>query len=447
MPSTFVRMFIGAALVIAPAAVTGCAVPQPKGNGKLQRIVEPTTRRGYWLYLPEAYVEDQGVRPDGRRWPLVVSFHGMKPFDDAHGQAREFGQEADNYGFIVCAPELLSSDLFGQFPRTKVDGTWQKDEEAILKIMDHVFATTNADPQNVLSTSWSYGGYFAHYMVNRHPHRFSCLAVRQSNFSSEILDEAQIPYYRQIPVAIFYGQNDFARTRLESQNAVAWYTQHGFPDMVSAVVVGRGHERIPQTAAAFFAEHTDVKPIKPWSAGSTLAAVTLQPQGSEPLFASPAAEQSKSRTQTAVISPGQQQSSPPPPVYQPTRSYQPTTPSVSRAFNRPLPTPRPAGQTSPEQPVRINCSADSVAVAPVMIAFQADLSGLPTASRQRADVVWSLDHVPFSNEIRGHKLIRQPGRHELSLLVTLKDGRSYQDVWYITVLEDLSDKSKRQASQ
>lgn len=440
MPSPFIRMLIGAALVVASAAVTGCAVPQPRGNGKLQRIVEPTTRRGYWLYLPEAYVEGEGVRSDGRRWPLVVSFHGMKPFDSAHGQAREFEREADNYGMIICAPELLSSDLWGQFPRTRVDGTWKKDEEAILKIMDHLFATTAADPQNVLSTSWSYGGYFAHYMVNRHPHRFSCLAVRQSNFSSEILDERQISYYRQMPIAMFYGQNDFARTRLESQNAVGWYTQHGFPNMVSAVVVGRGHERIPQTATAFFADHTGVKPIKPWSAGSTLAAVTLQPQRSEPPLGSPAAEP---RSQTAVISPGRQPSSRTPSLYSPTRSYQPTSPSRSRAFNRRLPTPRPAGQTSPEQPVRINCSADSVAVAPVMIAFQADLSGLPTASRQGADVVWSLDHVPFSNEIRGHKLIRQPGRHELSLLVTLKDGRSYQDVWYITVLEDLSDRSKR----
>ena len=92
--------------------MVGCAIPQPRGNGTLERIQEPTTGRHYWLYLPETYVAQDGVRSDGRRWPLVMTFHGMKPFDNARAQAQEFQQEADNYGFVVCAPELLSPDLF-----------------------------------------------------------------------------------------------------------------------------------------------------------------------------------------------------------------------------------------------------------------------------------------------------------------------------------------------
>lgn len=640
---TVAKMLCSAALV---AGLAGCVVPQPRGHGQLQRIVEPTTRRGYWLYLPESYLENQGRRSDGRRWPLVMSFHGMKPFDDAHGQAREFEQEADNYGFVICAPELRSSDLLGQFPVKRVDRTWQQDEEAILKIMDHVFATTSADPQCVLATSWSYGGYVAHYMINRHPHRFSCLAVRQSNFAPEILDLRQIPYYRQMPVAIFFGQNDFARTRLESQIAVDWYTQRGFPNLVSAKVVGRGHERIPQTAAAFFAQNIDVQPIKPWSAGSSLAAVTLQREGSVPPARPPAAEPPRPKTvaaspyeprpqPTPSSPPRQTVHSPPPsgrsdqasrtpaPRHTPRYVVRPASPEVTRKagqtaaanptrrdaprppspqvtseakrvttprptpgnalkpaspaaaagepkrtatpspsprtlvsptgsdassgasrkaaaspvpanalkppspdaatsgasrktpasptprtplippasgttseasrramashtqkevrvparpdpatsaakreatarpvrskernpgspvarydLSRPLPEPRTAAQPTAEQPVRIKCShiAD---VAPLMIAFQADLSGLPAAARQGAEAVWSLNHIPFSYEIRGYKLLREPGPYELFLIVTLRDGRTYHDTWCINVREDL-DKKKRKGSR
>ena len=98
-------------LVLAGIVAGGCAVPQPRGNGQLMYLKEPTTKRGYWLYLPEDYVAKDGRRLDGKKWPLVMSFHGMKPWDNANPQAREWQEEADRYGYVV----FLLGFILGNF--------------------------------------------------------------------------------------------------------------------------------------------------------------------------------------------------------------------------------------------------------------------------------------------------------------------------------------------
>jgi predicted esterase len=198
----------------------------------------------------------------------VVTFHGMRPWDDAGPQIREWQQEADRYGFIVIAPDLHTSDSFMQYPLRDPNLSYVKrDERATLAIMDEVFRTTNADPARVLATSWSCGGYLAHFMVNKHPERFSCLAVRQSNFSSEMLNPGQVSKYRRMRVAIFFGENDFKACRDESIEAVEWYRQFRF-NVEAKYVSGLGHERTPQTAAAFFASSIGATPKTPPNLGN-----------------------------------------------------------------------------------------------------------------------------------------------------------------------------------
>jgi len=250
---------------------TGCAVPQPPGKGKLSLLREKTTRRHYWLYLPEDYVVqlNKGVtRPvhpttDNRLWPMVVSFHGMKPFDDCFPQAREWQQESDRYGFIMIAPQLMTSDLFMEFPLNHVHGYVKDDEKCSLAIMREVIDHLPVDRNRVLSTSWSSGGYMAHYMMNRHPDMFSCVAVRQSNFSEGILDPKQVPLYRNKPIAIFWTQNDFVICQVESQRGVQWYMKNGFKDLSWGVFASLGHERTPQSAAALFAMDCRIPPKSP----------------------------------------------------------------------------------------------------------------------------------------------------------------------------------------
>jgi len=256
---------------------TGCAVPQPRGHGKYELRLEPATKTWYHLYLPVDYVRNNGQHPNlnVKRWPLVMTFHGMKPYDNALPQEREWEQEADNYGYIVCAPQLETSDSFMEYPLTKEHSYVLRDKRNVIAVMDHVFATTLADPRRVLSTSWSCGGYLAHYFPNRFPDRFSCIATRLSNFSSKLMIEETVPQYKdRVAVAVFLGDSDFPACKYESEEAVAWYKARGF-NVSGKQIDNMGHQRIPQTAAAFFAEHLKIEPLNQVNAARTIAYVQM----------------------------------------------------------------------------------------------------------------------------------------------------------------------------
>ena len=270
----FFLALAGSGLVLS----SGCAVPQPRGEGLYSHVQEPTTKAWYHLYLPVDYVKNKGRHPDPRveRWPLVMTFHGMKPYDNARPQEREWEKQADIYGYIVCAPELETCDSFMEYPLTSEHGYVLEDKKNVIAVMDHVFATTLADPRRVLATSWSSGGYFAHYFPNRFPDRFSCIATRLSNFSAKLLAEETVPFYRdRMPVAIFIGDGDFPACKSESEEAVAWYTARGFRTVRGKMIDSMGHRRIPQTAGAFFAEMEGIEPLRPLEAAQTVAEVQM----------------------------------------------------------------------------------------------------------------------------------------------------------------------------
>lgn len=251
---------------------------QPRGMGQYKRVQEPSTHAWYHLYLPVDYVKNSGRRPysSNPKWPLIMTFHGMKPYDNARPQEREWEEQADIYGYIVCAPELRTCDSFMEFPLTKEHGYVLEDKRNVLAIMDHVFATTGADPKKVLSTSWSSGGYLAHYLVNRFPGRFCCLATRLSNFSAKLMVEDNVPLYRdRVPVAIFIGDGDFPACKRESQEAAAWYRARDFRVVQSMMIDHMGHRRIPQMAAAFFAEQIGTQPLHPVDAARTVASSVM----------------------------------------------------------------------------------------------------------------------------------------------------------------------------
>lgn len=263
--------------LLGPGWSSGCAVPQPRGEGLYQYVKEPTTGAGYHLYLPVDYVKNNGRHPNPKmkKWPLVMTFHGMKPYDNALPQEREWEKEADFYGYIVCAPELRTSDSFMEYPLTREHSYVLDDKRNVIAIMDHVFATTLADSKKVLSTSWSCGGYLAHYFPNRYPERFTCIATRLSNFSAPLLLDEMVPRYRdRISVAIFIGDGDFPKCKSESEEAVAWYTARGFR-VRGRMIDNMGHSRIPQTAAAFFAECIGLEPLHPVEAAATVAQVQM----------------------------------------------------------------------------------------------------------------------------------------------------------------------------
>ncbi len=470
----------------------GCVVGQPPGKGQMFYLAEAKTGTGYYLYLPEDYIQSEGLRPPDKKWPIVVSFHGMRPWDSAGAQLMEWQQEADRYGYVVIAPNTRVSDLLGEIPIRRISPSLKKDEQGILAVLDEVYETLDVDPNHVLSTSWSMGGYLAHYMLNRHPDRFSCLAVRQSNFSADILDPQQVPLYRDSKIAVFYTQHDFGICQRESQEAIAWYTQRGF-DTTSGIVESLGHERTPQTAAAFFAKTCNavaktpplglaqirlspVPAVKVASMVQTQRRMPPQPQTRTQNTAPPLAQLGRPngnssrqdmlygpsrRTDTAGARKRDAHSTvnnwrkvgPTPGRSNSTIARKKTSPPFNRSTQskyipaRPLPPPaernrggRAAKRFAKDQhdpdlnPLTIRLSAH-IGISPMLMSYTVHI---PPQMRKGADVLWIDNGEPISRGISGQKTLTKPGQHKIEVLVVTRDNREFRADKTITVLERLS---------
>jgi len=455
---------------------SGCAVPQKPGRGKQMHLVEPSTHTSYWLYLPEDYVARDGRHPQGGRWPMVVTLHGLRPYDNAAWQNREWQEEADRYGLIVVAPDLRTCDsLTMQLPLRDPHLSYvRKDEKGILAVMSEVFRRTNADPQRVLMTSFSSGGYLAHYLVNRHPNRFTALAVRGSNFNRQLLETSQVPRYRNMPIGIFFGQNDIAICRHENMEAIEWYRAHRF-NVVARMVKGLGHERRPQFAAAMFARAMGLTPKTPPDLGSVvmldippsgrpteIARRPIPPRKPPPLIPSgpkypPASgirsaekkpadvlfadrERKERARQTSrrpiqvrpagsIYRPVSPDRTPPRRTATPKRPalqpYSTPVPPAPRTRERPLPTRIPTRERADEPPIaaRIQLVDLDETANPVRITLRIELS--PPALQQGASVLWTDNGVPVgSNGLQVRTWLRQPGKHTLTAHVMTADDRT-----------------------
>ncbi len=227
--------------------LAGCMVFQPQGLGQEMYLRANKTSYTYWLYMPVNH-------KSYKKMSTVISLHGIKPFDNSHAQCREWQQQADIYGFVIVAPDLTSSNFFAPSPLKTITPDVEHDGRAIIGILKDLAYNDWFDSNAVLITSWSYGGYIAHWVANEYPDYFTCLAVRQSNFNGSILNPSKLSRYRYKKIGIFSTANDFLRCRIESKEAAEWYSRYGF-DVTYLVLNNRGHERIPDPVAIFFVEN------------------------------------------------------------------------------------------------------------------------------------------------------------------------------------------------
>lgn len=460
---------------------------------------EPGTNRAYWRYLPSTYVTAAPAERSARRWPVVVTFHGMKPFDNARPQALEWELEADRYGYVVIAPELRAPDVLAEFPVKNVHPAFKSDEDATLAILAHVFATTQADPANVLSTSWSSGGYMAHYMVNRHPDRFSCLAVRQSNFSSSILDTSMVGRSYDHPILILNTQNDFAVCVEESREAREWYKKNGYKNLAWVYIRSLGHERTPDLAADFFGRVSGVEPLFPPTVLATRQAIDGNEEGIAFLSGrmSFAKTPTGARASTPTVALATTPDAPKPGGPRPSNttvsvSVKPTPKRPAAQTPAPIPAGREAGPSMavrsvpsgnapdystvrqvgkppenrpppprlgdapapqptanraaavPSRPnvprrdplnIRVN---SAIAIEPLHLNFSAEC---PAEWYNSATFNWTLAGESIGSGVNGQKTIAAPGEHLLSLLVVTADGQEHRSSRTIRVIPRLSTAS------
>jgi predicted esterase len=417
------RLAAGCVLLL----LVGCAVPQPRGHGLQRVVVEPTTKRTYLLYLPEEYVNATEQERKARRWPLVVTFHGMKPYDIAWYQAREWEEEADRYGFIVVSPELMAFDfLFGQFPQRTLNRPFKRDGEVILAILDHVFATTEADRNNVLSTGFSSGGYMAHYMINRHPDVFTCLAPRQANFTANVLDPSLVDRSLYHPILIVNTQNDFGICKRESREAIKWYESHGYKNLAWVHINRLGHERTPDVAADFFARVAGVTPNKPPDVLVKRQAIDGNPKGLALLAG---------KMQSLQRAPGVSAAAPSP--RQPARMTERPRAVVSTAARNDRPPQPPAQPNRPPSPLDIRVSS-AIGFEPLLLLYSAEC---PSDWQRTADFYWTLNGENIGRGINGQRTLAEPGDYTLRLLVVTRSGAEHESSRRIRVLRDLNASS------
>lgn len=138
--------------------------PTP-GKQVAQSLVIPALageKLGYLLFLPKDY------GTNNRKWPVMLFLHGSGERGDdlervkIHGPPKLVDERPD-FPFIVISPQCPS------------DRSWNGEVQSHLlaELLDSVLTRFNADPERVIVTGLSMGGFGSWSLVARHPNRFA----------------------------------------------------------------------------------------------------------------------------------------------------------------------------------------------------------------------------------------------------------------------------------
>jgi poly(3-hydroxybutyrate) depolymerase len=248
------RMTMAAALAAAMAGMlavgSGCGTSTWRGadgkvaTGRVDSQKEATTGRIYHLYIPTTY--------DPRRaYPLVVTFHGAFPFDEAMGQRNRWVDVAEKYGLIVCSPDGDGATPWLGFSKDHPSPELERDDKAVVAIVKEVESRYNINKTAIMITGWSAGGFTAHYVGLNHPEIFRAIVGRCSNFNENIVSDDVARRARHMHVYLFFGEADWAGFNDMNRTANFWYTVRGFRNFVIRQLPG-GHDPNQAEAARYF---------------------------------------------------------------------------------------------------------------------------------------------------------------------------------------------------
>jgi len=213
-------------------------------TGKVDFQREPVTGRTYHLYIPRTY------NPK-RQYPLVLTAQGTFPFDEAAGQRNRWVDVAERYGLIVCSADFDSATGWLGVPNDRPAPELVRDDEATMAIIRELKSRYNINPDGIMITGWSGGGYPAHYIGLHHPDVFRCIVGRAANFKENLVTDDVAMRARHTHVYVFFGEGDLPGFDQMNRDANFWYTVRGFRNFVIRRLVG-GHDPNQVEAARYF---------------------------------------------------------------------------------------------------------------------------------------------------------------------------------------------------
>jgi len=241
---SWIRPVTHGGLIVSLTVWCGCPVSQSQDfPAPIRQEHTLGIQRDYFLYVPSTYDPD-------KQWPLVVTCHGTRPYDDARPQAKEWAALAEGRGFLVAAPKLEGVRGDAGWFRTpdKQIELQLEDEAVILEIVSRVKAAYNVADEQVFLTGWSAGGYAVLFTGLRNPEVFRALAIRQGNFDERYLSPVMPHLDRHQPILIFFGAIDLLKSHAEK--CIQWLRREGMN--VHRREIAGGHRRRPDIAYGFF---------------------------------------------------------------------------------------------------------------------------------------------------------------------------------------------------
>ncbi len=230
------------ALVVLLPILAGCPVTQPQQTPvSAIRAKLGATGSEYWLYVPSAYSGDHD-------WPLVITLHGTYGWDSSRAQIDEWKHLAERRGLIVAAPDLKSVQGILPVIRSVWMRDLQADERIILGLIDELSGKYRIDPNAILLTGFSAGGYPLYYVGLRHPERFDMLIARACNSDLEMMEGIELTEAaRKLPIMIFWGKDDLPQIQEQSWAAFRFLRERRCFSTQREEIKG-GHLRHPEFA-------------------------------------------------------------------------------------------------------------------------------------------------------------------------------------------------------
>lgn len=209
-------------------------------------------KRHFLLHVPHEYEQQES-----ERWPLILFLHGngergdgVKDLDYllSYGPLYETWIQKRELPFIIAAPQLPMFDRDKQgipyltnrsrdqiphrlergvperprpeHPRQPMSGMyagddpfpyvmppegWERCEQDIIFILDHLLTHYRVDPNRVFLTGVSYGGFGTWFIASRHPERFAAIAPVVGWGHPSLVDPIA---HARLPVWTFAGGRD-----------------------------------------------------------------------------------------------------------------------------------------------------------------------------------------------------------------------------------------------